>query len=118
MNENTTDEVVDDRARAIGERIRQARNELGVTQKELADLVHVTSRAVTDWETGKVTPWARMSDLAAILEKPAPWLRCEEDLDSSEVRKLLEQVLASQRDLVDQVKLLRFDLQRRDEIPH
>lgn len=110
--------VVDDRARCIGDRIRQARNDLGVTQKELADLVHVTTRAVTDWETGKTVPWARFKDLAPILEKPASWLRCEDEMvESAELRKLMQQLIANQRELSDQIRLLRADIKGDEPIP-
>lgn len=39
-----------------GELIAQRRKELGLTQKELADLVKVTDKAVSRWETGKGFP--------------------------------------------------------------
>jgi transcriptional regulator with XRE-family HTH domain len=104
-----------DQAKQIGERIVRARNEKGIKQKELADLIHVTARAVTDWETGKVVPWTRMDDIAAILEKPKTWLLHGEEgpLDTSELRRLMEQVAESQRDIIDQIRLLRFDLAKK-----
>ena len=40
----------------FGAFVAQLRKEKGLTQKELADLLHVTDKAVSKWETGKGFP--------------------------------------------------------------
>ena len=39
-----------------GTLIAQARREKGMTQKELADRLHITDRAVSKWERGLCAP--------------------------------------------------------------
>ena len=40
----------------FGAFVAQLRKERGMTQKELADILHVTDKAVSKWETGKGFP--------------------------------------------------------------
>ena len=42
--------------RRFGTFINLLRKEKGLTQKELAELLHVTDKAVSRWETGKSYP--------------------------------------------------------------
>ena len=52
----------------IAERIVQRRKELGLTQKQLAELLHVSDKTVSRWETDKQIPDAlTMQDIAAVL---------------------------------------------------
>ena len=37
--------------------IKQARQEKGLTQKALSDLLGCSKRAVEVWESGKIKPW-------------------------------------------------------------
>ena len=39
-------------AKKVGSFIAEVRKEKGMTQKELADVLHVTDKAVSRWETG------------------------------------------------------------------
>ena len=36
--------------------VKQARSELGLTQKELAKILHCTECSVQNWESGRVSP--------------------------------------------------------------
>ncbi len=40
----------------VGKRIAFYRKEKGITQKELADLLHISYQAVSKWELGKSLP--------------------------------------------------------------
>lgn len=59
-----------------GYAIREARKRKGLTQGQLADLLGVTTSAVSGWERGDSDPrWSRFSQLAAVLDLgdgPAP----------------------------------------------
>ncbi len=53
----------------IGKFIQTQRKEVGMTQKDLADLLHVTPQAVSKWETGETLPdTSLLLDLAEALE--------------------------------------------------
>lgn len=108
----------DDRA-AVARRIVQARNELGIKQKEFAELAHVTVRTITSWETGEVIPFKRLDEIAAILQKPKQWLLHGDDSSdpSGEIKDLMERLVMNQLDIIDQIKLLRLELKGTGEIP-
>lgn len=57
----------------IRERIRQARKEAGLTQEQLADLLHVHKRTVEEWERTYV-PWNHISGIASATGKDEAWL--------------------------------------------
>ena len=55
-------------SQAIGERIRLARQERGLTQEQLAEAVGVTRSAVAQWETGRAGQvTGNLSRIAAVL---------------------------------------------------
>ena len=57
----------------IGDRIREARTKLGLTQKELAGQVGVTSQTVWSWEAGRVKPkHEHLEELAYRSARSAP----------------------------------------------
>lgn len=51
----------------IGARIRRRRQELGLTQRELADLVGVDESSVINWESGKHYPRRKLGKLESVL---------------------------------------------------
>ena len=56
-------------AAKTGELIARARREKGMTQKELADKLHVSNKAVSRWETGAGFPDVScLEPLAAALD--------------------------------------------------
>lgn len=61
--------------KTIAERIVGRRKELGLTQKQLAELLHVSDKTVSRWETGKQIPDAlTMQDIARALNMSVPEL--------------------------------------------
>lgn len=92
--------------REIGERIVQARKELGMRQVELADLVHVSERSMQAYERGEVFPWRFLSDISAVLGKSRDWILHGTEASEAglpEVRAALEKI---QRTLDRNVELL------------
>jgi transcriptional regulator with XRE-family HTH domain len=64
---------------ASGERIREARLDLGMTQADLAKATGFHPDSILNWESGRVSPRPRfMRVLSEILGQPIPWLRASE----------------------------------------
>jgi transcriptional regulator with XRE-family HTH domain len=58
-----------------GERFRNAREQAGMTQEDLARAVGVTPQAVSSWESGKVAPRnGTVRAVAAVLGASTAWL--------------------------------------------
>jgi transcriptional regulator with XRE-family HTH domain len=60
--------------RAIGERIKSARRDAGLTQRGLATRLAISAGAVGQWETGKVPATSRLAQLASVLDVSLDWL--------------------------------------------
>lgn len=55
----------------IGKNIKRFRAEKGMTQEQLAERLHVTRQAVSNWEQGKTQPdLETLSAMAEVLEVP------------------------------------------------
>ena len=65
----------DYRWRASGARIREARTKVGLTQKEVSELLGVSAHAVWCWEAGKNKPSGEhLLELASRCEVSTDWL--------------------------------------------
>ena len=63
------------RWRASGARIREARTKVGLTQKEVSELLGVSAHAVWCWEAGKTKPSGEhLVELASRCEVSTDWL--------------------------------------------
>lgn len=58
----------------VGQRIREARRGLELTQDDLAEVVGVHKRTIENWERGKTKPFDRIEDLADALGVSILWL--------------------------------------------
>lgn len=64
----------------IGKRIAFFRKEKGITQKELADLLHISYQAVSKWESGKSLPTVEMLyEISTLLHVTADMLLNENE---------------------------------------
>ncbi len=81
----------------IGQRIKAAREEAGLSQEKLGKLVGVVFQSVQQWEIGKTTPRAhRIRKIAAALNTSPNWLQFGTGNKSSENIDNLEQLLNSE----------------------
>lgn len=60
-------------AEEVGTRIRQAREEAGLTQAELAELLNVGVRMVQHYEAGSHKPYKHLKEIAEATNRPFPW---------------------------------------------
>jgi transcriptional regulator with XRE-family HTH domain len=62
--------------KGIAGRIKQARNEKGLTQEQMANLLDVKQRTYQNYEsaTKPRIPWERMNDIGRITRKKVEWL--------------------------------------------
>ena len=72
----------------IGDRIREARTRLGLTQVQLAQQVGVSSQTVWSWEAGRVRPkHEHLEELAFRCEVSAAWLLGRDVLEADLLRE-------------------------------
>ena len=69
--------------KTVGKRIRDKREELGLTQTQLAEKLGVTRQTIYKWENGMVKHIDRpyFSDMATLFGCSAKWLMNMEDTD-------------------------------------
>ena len=77
----------------LGGRIRQAREDRGLSQDEIASQFEISREAVSNWETGKARPdLDKIFELARILNTHAAWLVKGEDRPASHNLEVLRDV--------------------------
>ncbi len=102
-----------------GELIRQRRKEKGMTQKDLAEKLHITDRAVSKWERGLCAPDISMLEpLSEVLEVSILEIICGErkvvEEKSEEVEISVKEVIRySEEDTARKTKKLKGKLFRR-----
>ncbi len=75
----------------IGKLISKIRKEKGMTQKDLADKLNVTDRAVSKWERGLCCPdISLLKDLSSILDISISKLICGEELSDESINKTIQ----------------------------
>lgn len=79
----------------IGERLIAARKDQGMSQQEVADLIHVSSRSMQAYESDDVIPYRYLRELSEVLEKPMGWILHGEDApeDGGELKPILLDIL-------------------------
>jgi transcriptional regulator with XRE-family HTH domain len=68
----------EDRKR-IGQRVASARRRAGMTQRELADALGVTTRSIQHYEAGAVIPYKHMRRLELLTRTRPGWILAETD---------------------------------------
>ena len=97
--------------RALGERLRESREFLGLSQQDVAQLLKLTRPAVTNIETGKrKVSTLELREFARLYRKPYDWL-IGESSDSAPAEDEATQALyrtTSELSDRDRAQLLRF----------
>lgn len=104
----------------IGDRIKEKRKELGLTQLELAEKLNVTDRAVSKWEQGEGDPSiAILPELAKIFDVTLDYLMTGKQvdiisLDDMDTNKRLEYLI--KKDDVDNYKKYGYTIKNKGTI--
>lgn len=59
----------------FGRRVRQAREKLGLSQKEFAERFHINLRRLQDWEQGRFAPDSATSAYITVIEREPELVR-------------------------------------------
>lgn len=102
----------DDREwRALGERLREAREYLGLSQQEVSDLLQVSRPAVTQMEAGRrKVSTLELRKFARLYRRPYEWLVGETPEDRAGEDEVSQALYRTTRDLSerDRAQLLNF----------
>ena len=84
----------------IGKNIKKWRSEKGITQDQLAEKLHVTRQAVSNWETGKTQPdLETLSALAECFEISVEELIYGKESQEKESKVIIEKTTSSGIDI-------------------
>lgn len=94
----------------VGKQIAEHRKRLGLTQKELAELLHITDGAVSKWERGINYPdFSLLEPLAAALDTSPLHLLSLESATKYEIADVMTDIsLVEQKKLVKEFKQRAF----------
>ena len=86
---------MNDERREIGSRIAAARREAGMTQRELADRLGVTTRSVQNYESGSIIPYKHLRRIEVLAHRRVGWILSGDGRDesASETLRQLEKTL-------------------------
>jgi len=91
--------------KSIGERIKKARKEVGLSQKELANRLHLSDKTISSYEVGRTIPsFTTIRKISKTVHKPITYFdedSNQEDLDLQIKIKTIE------KELLEIKKLLR-----------
>lgn len=97
----------------FGERLKNAREASGMSQKKMADRIGVKPATVEKWEAGKMDPRAnRLQMLASLLNVPLLWLIAGSQKVPTSTTATTNQEMMLQKiaDLDSMIDLLKSDL--------
>lgn len=75
--------MADDELREIGSRIAVARREAGLTQRQLADKLGVTTRSIQNYESGTIVPYKHLRRIEVLAHKRIGWILAGEGTSES-----------------------------------
>jgi transcriptional regulator with XRE-family HTH domain len=99
MNHNKQQELV-----TLAQRIRQARESVHISQKELGENIGVSDKSISSYEKGRSMPsFEKLKKIASITKKPITYFTDEQTKNTN----ILEKLLSIEQDLEDIKKLLQ-----------
>lgn len=99
-------------AKEIGDRIRLARRERGLTQEELAGMSSFSKRSLQDYEAGITTPYRHLREISRLLRRPEEWFLYGEEAGSVANDERLARI---ERDLAEIRGLLAGESRAEDD---
>ncbi len=100
-------------AKEIGARLRQARNERGLTQDELAVMGSFSKRSLSDYENGITVPYRHLREMSRLLKKPEEWFLYGDEpgpaVEEDRLRQIIRDELAPVRAELDDIRALLDD---------
>lgn len=75
--------MADDERQGIGARIAAARREAGLTQRELADRLGVTTRSIQNYESGSIVPYKHLRRIEVLARRRVGWILSGDGSDDS-----------------------------------
>jgi repressor LexA len=88
----------------IGMRLKQARKERGLSQKELGDMLKLSDKAVSSYEVGRAFPTVdTLKDISRVTYKPLTYFTEEQDNPDIDLQIKLATI---ERELLEVKKLL------------
>jgi transcriptional regulator with XRE-family HTH domain len=108
-----------DEERQIGGRIAAARHEAGLTQRELAERLGVTTRSIQNYESGAVIPYRHLRRIEMLAQKRTGWLLSGEGRDepiTTTVRRLEEALERHHELLRDHLEAMRRQVEMLKEL--
>ena len=89
----------------LGKAIRTARKEVGLSQREFADQLHVSDKTVSSYEVGRATPgFTTLKNMSRIVNKPLSYFDVDAPTDDLDFQIKLRTI---ERELLEIKKLLK-----------
>lgn len=84
----------------LGQRIKQARKEAGLSQKDLANKLQVTDKAVSTYEVGRAQPTFQMiKEISRLTRKPIHYFDDEVDITEPNLMIKLDRIEEELREI-------------------
>lgn len=89
----------------VGDRIKEARKALAMSQVELAELVHVSARSMQAYESGEVIPYRKAQEISVAINRPIAWILYGDDAISppGDLAPILERISAQLDQIIEKL---------------
>jgi len=89
----------------VGGRIKKARKEIGISQKQLAGQLRISDKAVSSYEVGRTTPsFATIKKISKLVHKPISYFDEDSDPQSLDLQIKIKTI---EKELLEIKKLLK-----------